>query len=104
MNEVTNIHLGRQPYTISVEAHKDLKHYLSGIQKNVGDQEVANEVEIRMSELLMERGVTGEKVILPEDVDYLKKQLGNPDDFSDKDEASKAPNAEDKASKRLFRD
>ena len=103
MNEVTRIHLGRQSYTISVEAHHNLKKYLSDIQKKVADPEVANEVELRMSELLMERGVTNEQVILPKDVEYLKQQLGSPDDFSD-DEDTETPKSDDKGTKRLFRD
>ena len=104
MNEVTHIHLGRQPYTISVEAHNDLRAYLAAIATKVSDKEVINEVELRMSELLMERGVTSEKVILPEDVQYLKDQLGDPEDFSDDSESFETPKADDKTTKRLFRD
>lgn len=104
MNEITRIHLGHQPYTISVEAHKDLKAYLDAIQKNVADEEVANEVELRMSELLTERGLTSDKVILAADVDYLKKQLGNPADFSDDSEAPRKSTIDEKTTKRLFRD
>lgn len=104
MNEVRRIHLGRQPFTISVDAHQTLKAYLAEIQDRVADQEVANEVEIRMSELLLERGIAGEKVILHEDVDFLKQQLGDPTDFSDDDEAPAQPSSDEQAPKRLFRD
>lgn len=105
MNEVTRIHLGRQPFTISVEAHKELKAYLAEIEKKVNDKDVVEEVELRMSELLTERGVTGEKVILPADVEYLKEQLGSPDDFSDsEDSKSEASKTDERATKRLFRD
>lgn len=105
MNEVTRIHLGRQPYTVSVEAHKELKAYLTDIEQKVGDKDVAQEVELRMSELLTERGVNGDKVILPADVEYLKEQLGNPDDFSDSDnDEPSVTKTDDKTAKRLFRD
>jgi len=104
MNEVTNIHLGRQAFTISVTAYHTLKAYLKEIEAQVHDTEVIDEVELRMAEILGERGISGEKVILPEDVDYLKQQLGNPADFSeDEDTASDRP-AVDPAPKRLFRD
>lgn len=105
MNEITRIHLGRQSYTISTEAHKALQHYVADIEKNVGDKDVVQEVELRMSELLTERGVVGDKVILPRDVDYLQEQLGSPDDFSDNEESDSQAN-DDKTvgSKRLFRD
>ncbi len=102
MNEVTKIHLGRQAFTVSVAAHKALRDYLDAIAKQVGDKDVVEEVEMRMAELLAERGVTGDKVVLVKDVDYLKEQLGNPKDFKESPEdeaASPEPGA-----KRLFRD
>ena len=104
MNEVTRIHLGRQPFTISVEAHKALKNYLAEIKKQVGDNDVVNEVELRMAELLGERGISGDKVILAGDVDYLKEQLGNPKDFSEGNEEAPQTASNDISSKRLFRD
>lgn len=104
MNEVTHIHLGRQPYTVSVEAHKELKAYLADIEKKVGDKDVVEEVELRMSELLTERGVAGDKVILPADVEYLKSQLGDPEDFGDAGNEQESPKTDGKTAKRLFRD
>jgi phage shock protein PspC (stress-responsive transcriptional regulator) len=102
MNEVTKIHLGRQAFNISVAAHKALRSYLDGITEQVADKDVAEEVELRMAELLFERGVIGEKVILVKDVDYLKKQLGNPKDFKENaDDESPQPEPD---TKRLFRD
>jgi phage shock protein PspC (stress-responsive transcriptional regulator) len=102
MNEVTKIHLGRQPFTISVEAHSQLKHYLSAIQKQVGDKSVSDEIELRMAELLSEHGISGDKVILVSDVDYLKSQLGDPKDFKDDEERSATDDKQ--ADKRFFRD
>ncbi len=104
MNEITRIHLGREAYTISVEAHAQLKKYLAEIEKKVGDKEVLREVELRMSELLAERGVTSEKVILPEDVRFLQQQLGSPKDFGSEDDDGTPADTADKTEKRLFRD
>lgn len=110
MNEVTNIHLGRQSFVISVDAHKMLRDYLAAIrhQSGASGKEVADEVELRIAELLAERGVTGEKVILAEDVAYVKEQLGAPSDFKDDaDERDDAPKKTDEPldqSRRLFRD
>ncbi|HXR49845.1 MAG TPA: PspC domain-containing protein [Verrucomicrobiae bacterium] len=103
MNEVTKIHLGRQAFTISVDAHHELKNYLHAIEKQVDDKEVVEEVELRMAELLAEHGINASKVILPADVSFLKEQLGNPADFKDEDETT-APEAKPTDSKRLFRD
>ena len=104
MNEVNKIHLGRQAFTISVDAHHELRSYLDAIKKQVQDKEVMNEIELRMVELLTEHGIDSNKVILPSDVDFLKEQLGNPKDFKeDEDETGTSiDNMSDK--KRLFRD
>ncbi|MDL2341657.1 MAG: PspC domain-containing protein [Patescibacteria group bacterium] len=104
MNEITRIHLGRQPFTASIKAHKALEAYISAIQNQVDDKDVIEEVELRMAELLTERGLSGDKVILEQDVDYLKQQLGDPKDFSDtnSDESTQTDNLP--ATKQLFRD
>src|SRR5438270_6786289 len=104
MNEVTKVHLGRQAFTISVAAHKELRAYLDAIAKQVNDADVVSEVELRMAELLSERGVSGDKVVLPADVTYIKEQLGSPDDFSDTDSTADPAKTADKNTKRLFRD
>ncbi|HEX9153297.1 MAG TPA: hypothetical protein VF809_00580, partial [Candidatus Saccharimonadales bacterium] len=87
MNEITRIHLGRQPFTISVDAHKALREYLESIKKVVGGsrEEVIDEIELRMAELLLERGITKDKTVLIGDVSYLKEQLGKPGDFKTED-------------------
>lgn len=101
MNEITNIHLGRQAFTIAVDAHKALQDYLHAIRRSVGDKDdVLEEVELRMAELLAERGIHGDKVVLLKDVDYLKEQLGEPGDFGDEESEAE----ETSAPKRFFRD
>jgi phage shock protein PspC (stress-responsive transcriptional regulator) len=104
MNEITRIHLGRQPFTAAVDAHAELKAYTSAIENQVHDHDVIEEVELRMAELLTERGITGDKVILKTDVDYLKQQLGNPKDFGDGSDASDTETDKQPDGKRLFRD
>src|ERR1700689_1316299 len=103
MNEVTKIHLGRQAFTISVDAQHDLKTYLEAIKKQVDDAEVVEEIELRMAELLTEHGINANKVILASDVNFIKKQLGDPADFKDDEQESAAP-AAPASSRRLFRD
>lgn len=103
MNEVTKIHLGRQAFTISIAAQKELRAYLDAIEKQVGDKEVVEEVELRMAELLAERGIHDNKVVLPKDIDFLKKQLGSPKDFKD-DEGEGSLVDTRSEGKKLFRD
>lgn len=110
MNEIKKIHLGRQPFTISVEAHRELRAYLDAIERQVGKrgEEVLKEVELRMAELLTERNITADKVVLAEDVDFLKEQLGKPGDFKDEsgDEVESENGTDSGADeqRRLFRD
>lgn len=103
MNEVTKIHLGRQAFTISVAAQKELRTYLDAITNQVDDADVADEVELRMAELLTERGINGDKVVLKTDIKYLKEQLGEPRDFKEDDESADST-ADKPGDKRLFRD
>ncbi len=102
MNEIKHIHLGRQAFTIALDAHTDLRKYIDAIKKRA-DAEVVAEIELRMAELLLERGITDKKVVLPSDVDFLKENLGQPSDFSDDEDGEQSAESTD-ASKRLFRD
>lgn len=111
MNEIIRIHLGRQPFVIAVDAHKQLRNYLDAIKEAVGKshKEVVEEVELRMAELLTERGITGEKTVLPKDVTYLQEQLGKPGDFRGEDTGAENTGDEPEsvtpnAPKRLYRD
>ena len=61
------------------------------------------EVEIRMAELLASSGISGEKVILKKDVEFLKKQLGSPKDFKE-DAAEDIVEDVEPVGRRLFRD
>jgi len=100
MNDITKVHLGRQAFTISIDAHNELKSYIEAISKQVKDKDVIEEIELRMSELLIEKGISSNKVILPKDIDYLKSQLGDPEDFKDDDDESELTTK----TRRLFRD
>ncbi len=111
MNEVTTIHLGRQSCTIAMDARKELEAYLSAIKHQAGPNadEVLEEVELRMAELLAERGVTGDKdtVVLAKDIAFLKEQLGEPRDFKEDDSDSSdvlSDTSGEAGPKRLFRD
>jgi phage shock protein PspC (stress-responsive transcriptional regulator) len=103
MNEIRHIHLGRQAYTIAADAYKELHEYLAAI-KHEASSEVTDEVELRIAELLTERKITVETVVLREDVGYIKEQLGTPSDFSDGREEPSEPLEQDSAVKHLYRD
>lgn len=105
MNEITQIHLGRQAFTIAIDAHRALRTYLDAIKQAVGESEVVKEVELRMAELLTEHGIKNDTVILLADVQLLKEQLGDPKDFADRGTDEKTEtSAQTSTAKRLFRD
>lgn len=84
MKEITRIHLAATPYNIEVAAKKDLEKYITSIESVlVADDETVREIEARMIELLLERGVKGEQVITVVDVAALKERLGAPGEFVD---------------------
>lgn len=89
MNEITRIHLGRVPYNIDVDAKKELENYSKAIKKSLGadSDEVFDDIEIRMSEILAERGVIKDGVITLSDITAIREQLGEPRDFRDDDAA-----------------
>lgn len=110
MKDITRITLASLPYNVEIEAKKELEKYCSAIEKSLdADAEAMREIEARMTELLAERGVVGEKVISAQDVASLREKLGEPEDFSDgrADEARHGAvesDSEDRPPKRLMRD
>lgn len=83
MNEITRIHLAKVPYEIELDAKRELERYVGDIHSAMDDEALADDVEVRMTELLGERGVQKEGVITKNDVDALKGALGQPNNFSD---------------------
>lgn len=109
MKEITRINLASLPYNVEIEAKKELEKYCAGIERNLGaDADAMREIEARMTELLAERGITGEKVIGSEDVKALKTQLGETKEFASEEGESMETLAADlndeKPMRRLMRD
>ena len=110
MKEITRIHLAKTPFSVEVDAKKSLEKYLNLIQKNMhAEPEAMREIEARMVELLAERGVSKDGVIVNDDVLAVQKQMGEPRDFSDdSDNAETDVDVDDEvlgnSSKQLMRD
>lgn len=81
MKEITRIHIAKTPYDIEVSAKKDFEAYLRKLELYADDQDWIDDIEIRITELLEERGVIANSVISKEDITALREQLGEPDDF-----------------------
>ncbi len=108
MKEITRIHLAKTAYDIEIAAKDSLQKYLSAIEKTIDDKsDTMNEIEARITELLAERKVKPGDVITVDDVEAIRQQMGQPEDFSDS-QASQAKEDTDtndeKPEKRLMRD
>lgn len=102
MNEVKKIHLGREVFVISAAAYSELNDYIEAIERSSDHQDIVDEVEARISELLLEQGASDTKAVTIKDVALIKKQLGEPSDF--KEDASSTQNERNKTDRRLYRD
>lgn len=81
MNEITRIHLAKVPYDMEVSAKKDLERYLRTLEASTEDADWLQDIEIRITEILEERGIQRNGLIAAEDVAAVKSQLGEPEDF-----------------------
>lgn len=85
MNEITRIHLAKVAYDVDIAAKKQLEKYIKELEEFTHSSEVLNDIEIRMTELLAERHVKAGGVITKDDVEAIRKQLGEPYEFAEED-------------------
>jgi phage shock protein PspC (stress-responsive transcriptional regulator) len=85
MNEITRIHIAKVAYDIEVTAKKQLEKYIKSLESYTQDSEVLADIEIRITELLAERNVLASGVIGTDDVEAIRKQLGEPYEFAEED-------------------
>ncbi len=104
MKEITRIHLVSVPFNIEIEANNQLGDYIQDITKALGaDKDAIREIELRIVELLEERGVKQDGIITIDDFNSIKTQLGDPVVFSDDEQISEEQSTE-KPKKQLMRD
>jgi hypothetical protein len=82
MKEITRIHIARVSYDIEIEAKKALEAYLRTLESYSEGTDIVDDVEIRITEILAERGVQKDNVIGKGDVEALRTQLGDPSEFA----------------------
>lgn len=104
MKEVTRIHIAKTVYNVEVEAKKELEKYMKDLERYANDAEILTDIEIRITELLAERGVQKDGIITMGDVVAIRKQLGEPKDFAEDGEVVVTEEVEVKSRKRLYRD
>ena len=105
MKEITRIHLAKIPYEIEIYAKKRLEKYLKDLKIYSGDEDIFEDVEIRITEILAELGIKEGGVITEKEISKIEAQIGSPEVFQDlnfdgENEEIRIP----KISKKLFRD
>lgn len=108
MKEITRIHIAKTSYDIEIKAKNELEAYLKTLEAYSNDIEIIQDVELRITEILSDRGVQKNGVISLDDVIALTQQLGEPREFMDDSDAAIEPEDEikigEKTSRKLYRD
>ena len=104
MKDITRIHIAKVPYSIELSAKKDLQKYIDALESYTADSELLQDIEIRMTELLLERGVKQEEVISSADVAAIREQLGEPKEFMTDDAAIEVEPIANEVPRKLYRD
>lgn len=102
MNEITRIHIAKTAYDIELAAKKQLEKYLKSLETYTQDADVLADIEIRITELLSERGVQAGGVVSSDDIAAIRSQLGEPHEFADDNDIAVGPSNE-ASSRRLYR-
>jgi phage shock protein PspC (stress-responsive transcriptional regulator) len=103
MNEITRIHIAKTAYDIEITAKKQLEKYIKSLESYTQDSDVLTDIEIRITELLAERGVAAGGVISGDDVAAVRAQLGEPYEFAGEGGDIAVGTVDDSTGKRLYR-
>ena len=106
MKEITRVHIAKVAYDIEVPAKKAIEKYIGSLERYADDPELLTDIEIRITELLAERGVLAGGVIGTDDIAAVRAQLGEPADFLPEGAGDIAVGATelDGPAKRVYRD
>ncbi len=91
MNKVENINLGGFPFIIDEDAYQQLDRYLKAVRayfsSSSGQDEIMNDIEIRIAEIFHEELGHG-KIVDKKIVDAAINRLGRPEQFDSEHEGS----------------
>lgn len=106
MKEITRIHIAKTAYDIELAAKKAIEKYITALERYADDPELLGDIEIRITELLKERGVQAGGVITADDVAAVRAQLGEPSEFLPEGAGDIAVGTEstDEPGRRVYRD
>ncbi|HZL09491.1 MAG TPA: PspC domain-containing protein [Prolixibacteraceae bacterium] len=113
MKKTFTINISGSVFHIEEDAFEKLQNYLqllnSYFGRQVGGQEILQDIESRIAELLQEKINEGQEAVTSEWVDEVMQRMGKPEDFSDPEQTdnSEVPHTEansGKTKKRMYRD
>jgi len=107
MKEITRIHIAKTSYDIEIGAKKELEKYITKLELYADDPNLLEDIEIRLTEILSDRGIEKDGVITAEDVTAIREQLGDPKEFMGEGDIAVGPETFDDDNKpphRLYRD
>lgn len=104
MDNIERVHIAKVPYNIEPKAKVELKKYLADVRAHLDAdtaEEVLHDIESRIPELLAQHHTKQNDVVTQADINFIKKQLGEPEQFTTDDEAHVSSGTNPK---KLFRD
>jgi phage shock protein PspC (stress-responsive transcriptional regulator) len=112
MNKTVNINLGGMVFHIDEDAYQKLTRYFDAIKRSLskssGQEEIIKDIEMRVSELLLEKQKSEKHVVTIREVDEVITVMGQPEDYIIEEEGPTGTNFSDysapRATKKLYRD
>lgn len=110
MDKIISINLGGFSIKIDEDAYESLKRYINLIERKYSEtengKEIINDIEARIAELLLEN-LKGKVASNLADVEFIIKNMGNPDEFDQSNENQQSKEQKhysEEIPKRFYRD
>ena len=85
MKKTLTVNLGGTVFHIDEDAYRLLDNYLCNLKlhfrRQVGADEIVNDIELRISELFLEKLTAGSQVITITDVEEVINRMGKPEEM-----------------------
>jgi len=108
MNRTLTINIGGLVFHIEEEAYQKLEQYIKAIRRSIAieeQDEVVQDIELRIAEIFNSKINTNKQVITLEDVDEIVQIMGRPEDYAiDEDATYTSHDQTFYREKKLFRD
>jgi phage shock protein PspC (stress-responsive transcriptional regulator) len=112
MNKTVNSNIGGLIFHIDEDAYQNLTRYFEAIKRSLsnssGQDEIMNDIEMRVAELLTEKQKSDKHVINNKDVDEVIVIMGQPEDYRIDDDSNEKATTEPiypyTRSRKLYRD